>query len=105
MNWIINNWYNILFVFLLIIIGSYGIMTGKVKIWLRGIVAEIEKELGSGTGQLKLAEAYQKFVEAYPVFKTIVPFPLFSYWVDCALKWLEHQLETNSKVFDYVKSN
>ena len=78
-------------------------MTGKVTIWLRGVVAEIEKELGSGTGQLKLAKAYEKFVERFPVFKTIVPFPLFAYWVDVALKWFEHQLETNTKVQAYIQ--
>lgn len=102
MEWLVNNWQTVLFVALLVIAGAYGIMAGKVNEWLKAIVAEVEKDLGSGTGQLKLRKAYEKFVAAYPVFKTIVPFALFQYWVDEALKWLAHQLETNTKLYDYV---
>lgn len=105
MDWIINNWQNILFVVLLIIIGSYTIMTKKANECLKAIVVEIEKELGSKTGEIKLRLAYEKFVERFPLFSILVPFSLFQMWVDKALDWMKKQLETNTKVYDYVKKN
>lgn len=78
-------------------------MTGKVKEWLKGVVVEMEKDLGTGTGQLKLRKAYDRFIAQFPKFAVIVPFPIFEYWVDQALKWMEKQLSSNTKVYDYVE--
>lgn len=39
----------------------------KVKEWLLWAVTEAEKELGSGTGQLKLRQVYDLFVQRFPV--------------------------------------
>lgn len=80
----------------------YGLMTGKACIWLRGAVTEVEKDLGSGTGKLKLVKAYDYFIARFPVFSSFVPFKLFEALVDSALKWMRHVLESNDKIAIYV---
>lgn len=102
-NWLAQNWQYILFFALVILICIYGVMTGKVKEWLKWAVAEAEYYLGSGTGQLKLRHVYDMFVDTYPVFSKIVPFDIFSKWVDLALEWLAEQLEKNPNIANYIK--
>lgn len=76
---------------------------GKVVEWLVFAVSEAEKELGGGTGQLKLRKVYDKFIEKYPKLSIIVPFKTFSGWVDLALKEMKKQLETNPAVKEYIE--
>lgn len=87
---------------IIILLLVYGIMTNKVKEWLKYAVTMAEKELGSGTGQLKLREVYDWFLEMFPVFGKIVPFSIFSKWVDLALEWMREQLESNKNISNYV---
>lgn len=77
---------------------AYGFTTGRAIEWLKYAVAYAEQELGSGTGQLKLRTVYDLFIDKFPAFSTIVPFRLFSYWVDLALDWLRVQIENNVNV-------
>lgn len=74
----------------------------KVIEWLKYAVTEAEKLLGSGTGQLKLHAVYDGFCEQFPVISAVVPFPVFSSWVDVALKTMDKWLETNSDILGYV---
>lgn len=92
----------ILAALIIILLLVYGIMTNKVKEWLKYAVTMAEKELGSGTGQLKLREVYDWFLEMFPVFGKIVPFSIFSKWVDLALDWMREQLENNNNISKYV---
>ena len=103
MNELMIYWREILFVIIGLFIIVYGCMTGKCIEWLKGAVAEAERYLGTGTGQLKLRVVYDMFIDKFPAFSTIVPFKLFSYWVDIALKWFEKQLESNKNVRYYVR--
>lgn len=80
-----------------------GIVTGNITKWLRGIVVEMETELGSGTGQLKLAKAYNKFVAAYPIISKIMPYAIFKQLVDIALQWMKTQLESNINIERIIK--
>ena len=105
MDWLINNWYYIVFFIGVILICVYGCMTGKVKEWLKYAVVEAEKYLGTGTGQLKLRAVYDMFVEAYPVFSKILPFSIFSKMVDDALEWMRIQLENNVNIKYYVEED
>ena len=105
MDWLINNWYYIVFFIGVILICIYGCMTGKVKEWLKYAVIEAEKYLGSGTGQLKLRAVYDMFVETYPVFSKILPFSIFSKMVDDALEWMRIQLENNVNIKYYVEED
>ena len=77
-------------------------MTNKVKEWLKYAVTLAEKELGTSTGQLKLRQVYDAFVTKFPIFSKIIPFAIFSKWVDLALEWLDIQLSQNKAIKDYV---
>ena len=92
----------ILAVIIIVLLLIYGIMTNKVKEWLKYAVTMAEKELGSGTGQLKLREVYDWFLEMFPVFGKIVPFSIFSKWVDLALDWMREQLKDNGNISVFV---
>lgn len=98
MEWLIDNWYYIVFVILMIFVVVYGCMTGKCKEWLKYAVCVAEEELKSGTGQLKLRYVYDMFVGQFPIFAKIVPFTIFSGWVDLALEWMREQLEKNASI-------
>lgn len=92
----------ILAVIIIVLLLIYGIMTNKVKEWLKLAVTFAEKELGSGTGQLKLREVYDWFLDMFPVFSKIVPFSIFSKWVDLALEWMREQLANNNNISVFV---
>ena len=74
----------------------------KVKEWLKWAVVEAEKLLGSGTGQLKLRQVYDWFVEKFPFAAAILPFRVFSAWVDTALDTMKEWLESNKSVAAYI---
>lgn len=82
----------------------YLVINQKKKIveWLKYAVAEAEKLLGSGTGQLKLRKVYDWFCEKFPVVSAVLPFSVFSAWVDTALDVMNKWLETNGKIESYV---
>lgn len=98
MNWIIENWYYIVFVVLAVCVVAYGISAGKVKEWLKFAVCYAEEQLGSGTGQLKLHMVYDMFVEKFPTLASVLPFSIFSKWVDLALEWMREQLDKNENI-------
>ncbi len=74
----------------------------KVIEWLKFAVVEAEKYLGGGTGQLKLRTVYDWFIEQFPIVAAIVPFKVFSAWVDVALDTMNEWLDKNQRVKTYV---
>lgn len=82
----------------------YLIINQKQKVieWLKYAVAEAEKALGGGTGQLKLRLVYDWFVKQFPVVSAVAPFRVFSAWVDVALDTMKKWLEDNKNVANYV---
>lgn len=82
----------------------YLVCNQKAKIieWLKWAVAEAEKLLGSGTGQLKLRQVYNWFCEQFSFISAIVPFKVFSAWVDVALQTLDKWLDENKQVSAYI---
>ena len=96
-------WYNIVFVILAILVCAYGISMGKVKEWLKWAVMVAETELGSGTGQAKLHMVYDMFVEKFPAIASVLPFSIFSKWVDLALEWMRDQLEKNASIKAFIE--
>ncbi len=78
---------------------------GKIIEWLKWAVVEAEKQLGGGTGQLKLRLVYDWFVQKFPVTATVFPFRVFSAWVDVAIETLRNWLETNRNVAGYIKGD
>ena len=67
-------------------------------------MSQAEKELGSGTGQIKLRQVYDMFIERFPVFSKLIPFMMFSSWVDTALEFLKDQIEKNNKIKEFVEN-
>lgn len=74
----------------------------KIAEWLKYAVTEAEKYLGGGTGQLKLRQVYDWFTDRFPIVAAILPFRVFSAWVDVALETLEKWHE-NKNIEDYIK--
>ena len=115
MEWLINNWY--LIVAAGAVLGAavftkrkfLGLPTDQqienLKEWLKWAVTEAEKELGSGTGQLKLRRVYDLALAKFPWIARLVPFEEFSMWVDEALIWLGKQLESNKAITNMVKGD
>ncbi len=105
MNFIIEYWYII--IALLALLGAAAAYVirlvrnkqlGKVREWLLWAVTGAEKELGGGTGKLKLRQVYDLFVSRFPWLVRAVSFDLFSDMVDDALEEMREMLEKNKAV-------
>ena len=75
----------------------------KVREWLLWAVTEAEKDLGGGTGKLKLRQVYDLFVTRFPWLAKLVSFELFSDMVDEALEQMREMLDTNEAVKAFVE--
>lgn len=102
MNYIVENWYVVLGL-LALCVCLFFVRLNDVQEWLLGVVTEAEKQLGSGTGQLKLRQVYDKFLEKFPLLSVLVPFKMFSEMVDKALERMRVMLESNSFAKSYVE--
>ncbi len=74
----------------------------KVNEWLLWAVTEAEKLLGEKTGQLKLHTVYSWFCSHFPIVAAVLPFKVFSAWVDTAVDTLKEWLKSNKYVIAYV---
>ena len=79
-----------------------SVQIDKVKEWLLWAVTQAEAELGSGTGQLKLRQVYDGFVQRFPAIAMAVSFDTFSQWVDEALEDMRDMLKQNQAVKNLV---
>ena len=77
----------------------------KVKEWLLWAVTEAERELGSGTGQLKLRYVYDLFIDKFKFSSMFITFSQFSLLVDGALIVMKVILTDNKNVQEYVAKN
>ena len=67
----------------------------KVREWLLYAVTKAEKELGGGTGQIKLRYVYDMFVARFAWLARAISFEAFSMMVDEALERMKKMLESN----------
>ena len=112
MDFIITNWWLILITIAIIGAALYAFITfakmpsnsqlASVKEWLLYAVAQAEKELGSGTGQLKLRYVYDMFIFRFSGVAKVISFEAFSKLVDEALYIFRNMLKDNKAVSDYV---
>lgn len=72
------------------------------KNWLVWAVAEAEKVLGSGTGQLKLRYVYDMAVIRFPIMSKVLPFSMFSKLVDAALDVMRDMIENNTSIAEAI---
>lgn len=110
----LENWYLfvvvlvILFVMIAAAVRFFGMPSAaqreKVKEWLLLAVTEAEKELGSGTGQLKLRYVYDLFLQRFPAIAKKISFDTFRFWVDSALIEMREMLQNNKAVSEMVRN-
>ena len=74
----------------------------KVREWLLYAVTEAEKDLGGGTGQLKLRQVYDLFTVRFPWLVKVIAFSTFSDLVDEALVEMRSMLARNEAIQEYV---
>lgn len=112
MQYLVQNWYLIVAAIAVVAVGGYcvyvfvkkptNVQIQTVKEWLLWAVTEAEKELGSGTGQLKLRYVYNMFIERFDYLANVITFDMVSGLVDEALDEMRKMLSTNMAVQNYV---
>ena len=112
MEFIIANWWILIVAVAVIAVIAYAIFVfakmpkeaqlASVREWLLYAVALAEKELGSGTGQLKLRYVYDMFILRFGGLAKIISFAAFSALVDEALYIFRDMLKDNKAVIEYV---
>lgn len=105
MKYIVENWFVIVALMAAAAAGGYTIYVfvkmpsdkqlNKVREWLLYAVTKAEKELGGGTGQIKLRYVYDMFVARFTWFAKAISFEMFSMMVDEALDKMKEMLESN----------
>lgn len=115
MKFITENWYLIIALIAAIAVGGYSVYVfakkptnaqiRTIKEWLLWAVTEAEKELGSGTGQLKLRYVYNMFIERFGYLSNIITFEMVSGLVDEVLLDMREMLSDNEAVRNYVEGN
>ena len=97
MKFIVENWFVI--VAIAAVGGSIGYkQLNKVREWLLYAVTKAEKELGAGTGKLKLRYVYDMFVARFEWLAKVITFDMFSMMVDEALEQMRTMLDSNEAV-------
>ncbi len=112
MKWLIENWYLVVVGIAAAVVGCLAIYkwAGKpmaeqianIKEWLLYAVIEAEKQLGGGTGQIKLRQVYDMAIQRFK-WLSAIPFSTFSSWVDEALNEMRKQLAVNEAVKAYIE--
>lgn len=74
----------------------------SVKEWLLWACTEAEKELGGGTGKLKLRYVYDAFLSKFPALSKVISFDMLSDLVDEVLTSMREILSTNTSANAYV---
>lgn len=74
----------------------------KVKEWLLYAVTTAERELGAGTGKIKLRYVYDMFVARFDWLAKVITFDMFSMMVDDALEQMKTMLEGNEAAQKFV---
>ncbi len=113
MQFLISNWMLIIALIAIIGVGGYIVYAfikrptteqiSKVTEWLLYAVTAAEKELGSGTGQIKLRYVYDMFIAKFPYLVKVIPFETFSILVDEALDKFRSLLNTNANLQNYIE--
>ena len=77
----------------------------EIREWLIDATTIAEKELGGGTGQLKLRQVYDMFVSKFTWMAKVISFDKFSELVDEALCDMNKLLQTNTAVSAFVNGS
>lgn len=112
MNYIVENWFVLVGLMAVVAAGGYATYVfvkmpsdkqlSKVKEWMLYAVTKAEKELGGGTGQIKLRYVYDMFVARFAWLAKTISFEMFSMMVDEALDKMKTMLESNKAMQELV---
>ena len=112
MKFITENWFVLVALASVAAAGGYAVYTfvkmpsdkqlKKVREWLLYAVTKAEKELGGGTGQIKLRYVYDMFVARFTWLARVISFEMFSMMVDDALDKMKGMLESNKAMQELV---
>lgn len=112
MEFIVKNWYLIVAAIAVVSFSIYCVYVFAkkpteeqlqcIREWLLYAVTKAEKDLGSGTGQLKLRYVYDMFIEKFYYLSKVISFEMFSMMVDEALEKMRYLIEGNTAVQSYV---
>lgn len=115
MNFFINDWYLIVAGAAVLVGAGYSVYVfvkrphteqlKSVKEWMLFAVTKAEKELGSGTGKLKLRYVYDMFIAKFPWLGKVISFEMVSMMIDDALDEMKAMLESNKAVKEYVNGS
>ena len=72
--------------------------------WLLLAVIKAEKELGDGTGQVKLRFVYDLFIDKFKFSSMFISFNQFSALVDSALVIMREMVSNNDQIKNYISS-
>ena len=109
---LIGYWLFFMALILISIIIIYGIYVfikmpsneqlNKVREWLLYAVTQAEKDLGGGTGKIKLRYVYDKFLIKFPYLIQVISFEDFELLVDQTLIQFRALLSSNQSLQNYV---
>ena len=112
MKFITENWFVLVALAAVAAAGGYAVYTfvkmpsdkqlKKVREWLLYAVTKAEKELGGGTGQIKLRDVYDMFVARFGWLAQVSSFEMFSMMVDEALEKMKGMLVSNKAMQELV---
>lgn len=77
----------------------------QLRQWMLYAVIQAEKELGKGSGQLKLRTVYDLFLQRFPALAKIMSFDVFSTLVDEALEEMKELLDNNQNIKAIVEGD
>lgn len=113
MNFLLENWFLIIVAIAVLTVSGYTLycfikmpkdnQLKQLREWLLYAVAKAERELGSGTGQLKLRYVYDMFILRFGALAKIISFEAFSLMVDEALDKFREMLASNTAVANYIE--
>lgn len=112
MDFLINYWWTVIIAIAVLVIAGTAIyqfiklptkaQLTKVQEWLLYAVIQAEKELGSGSGPIKLRFVYDLFLMKFPTVAKVITFEKFSYMVDMALNELQDMLEAKPRLKEVI---
>lgn len=107
LNFIVSNWDFILLIVAAVAAVVFAIFRGNKSVVMKmlyALVTEAEKDLGAGTGSLKLAQVIAAIYPKLPaVIKAFVTDETLAKWVDDALDIAKEAWKKNSAIAAYIE--
>lgn len=105
-NFILANWDFILLIVFAIVALLFAIFKGNKSVVMKmlyALVTEAEKDLGSGTGSLKLATVIEAIYPKLPaIIKMFITDKTLQKWIEDALAAAKSAWEKNTNIANYI---